>query len=82
MNKLAVTALAALLLSAPAARAADVQIGRLACDVAGGTGLIFGSSKDVSCRFYREGHTTERYNGEINKIGIDIGKIEISYISQ
>jgi len=81
MNKLAAITIAALVAAAPLPAAADdVQIGRLSCDVAAGVGLIFGSSKDVSCRFYRDGHPTERYNGEINKLGIDIGKTESTRI--
>jgi hypothetical protein len=53
--------------------AADVNIGALSCHVSGGVGFIFGSSKNLSCVFKRPNGDTERYHGEINKYGIDIG---------
>ena len=37
-----------------------------------GVGFIFGSSKDMSCRFEHPGGV-ERYSGTISKFGIDIG---------
>lgn len=80
MRILAAAALVALLATTPAAHAKDIQIGRLACNVASGFGLIFGSSKKVTCKFHREGKSTETYSGEINKIGIDIGKTESTHI--
>jgi len=56
------------------ARADDkVNIGALSCHVSGGVGFIFGSSKDISCIFKRPNGETERYHGEINKYGVDIG---------
>jgi hypothetical protein len=75
MNKfIAAAAIAALGLSAGAAQAASaVQVGVLTCDVAGGVGLIVGSSKEVSCDFTRKGHSTETYEGSIDKLGIDLG---------
>ena len=77
MNKLIATSLAALLLSATAASAeATIQVGRLSCDVEGGTGLIFTSTKELDCDFIREGHKTEHYSGTIKKFGIDIGFTE------
>lgn len=79
MKIFAVAALATLLATS-AAQADSVQIGRLACEVAEGAGLIFGSSKDVTCVFHREGKPVETYHGEINKIGIDIGKTEATHI--
>lgn len=79
MKLLAIAALAALL-AVPTAQAEGVQIGRLSCEVDGGIGLILGSSKDVSCAFYREGHSTETYSGEINKLGLDIGVTDSTHI--
>lgn len=70
----------ATILAMTGAHAASVQIGRLACDVEGGTGLIFGSSKAVVCDFHRADGITEFYSGEINKIGIDIGVTESTHI--
>lgn len=69
-------ALAAMLLATalPAQSAeASVQIGRLSCDVAGGTGLILGSQKSVACTFHRANGDTETYSGEMTRIGLDIG---------
>jgi hypothetical protein len=81
MKHFVAASLTALMATAPLpALAEDVQVGRLACEVAGGIGLIFGSSKDVTCRLHREGQATETYHGEINKLGIDIGKTESTHI--
>lgn len=76
MKKFALAALAAatMLAAVPAAQAdARVQVGRLACDVEGGFGLILGSSKDLTCKFTRKGKKTEVYEGRIDKLGIDLG---------
>ena len=59
--------------SAEHARAQSaIEVGMLSCTVAGGVGFIFGSSKDMSCRFEHPGGV-ERYSGTISKFGIDIG---------
>jgi Protein of unknown function (DUF992) len=76
---IAATALAAVLAApqfvAGPATAADggVNVGSLNCNVAGSVGFIFGSSKDIACVFTRPDGTAERYRGEINKYGVDIG---------
>jgi Protein of unknown function (DUF992) len=75
---LAATALAAVVIvpqfAAPEADAASgVNVGSLNCNVAGGVGFIFGSSKDISCVFTKPDGTAERYHGEIDKYGVDIG---------
>lgn len=49
------------------------NIGTLTCNVAGGVGFIFGSSKELSCLFTRTNGTAERYTGSIKKFGVDIG---------
>jgi hypothetical protein len=69
---LAATALAAVL-AVPAQAGSGVNVGSLNCNVAGGVGFIFGSSKDIACVFTRPDGTAERYRGEINKYGVDIG---------
>jgi hypothetical protein len=51
----------------------SVNIGALSCQVSGGIGFIFGSSKDLNCVFKHTDGSTERYHGEINKYGVDIG---------
>lgn len=84
MKSIAIGALAALALfsvSAPAgAKEANVQIGRLSCNVAAGVGMILGSQKKIGCTFHRANGDTESYSGEITKIGIDIGKTESTHI--
>ena len=75
MNKfVAAAAVAAMVLTAGAAHAdSKVQVGVLSCDVAPGVGYVFGSSKEVECKFTRKGHKTETYSGSIDKLGIDLG---------
>jgi hypothetical protein len=50
-----------------------VKIGVLNCVVSEGSGFIFGSSKDLDCTFEAAGGDTERYYGQINKFGVDVG---------
>jgi hypothetical protein len=50
-----------------------VQVGTLTCDVAGGIGMIIGSSKEVQCLFTPANGPREVYVGVINKFGLDIG---------
>ena len=59
--------------SAPAHAQGGVQVGTLTCNVAGGWGFVFGSSKAVRCTFARAGGQPEHYAGAINKFGVDIG---------
>jgi len=49
------------------------NVGTLTCNVAGGVGFVFGSSKDLSCLFTRTDGKAERYAGSISKFGVDIG---------
>lgn len=49
------------------------NVGTLTCNVAGGVGFVFGSSKDLSCLFTRTDGVAERYTGTIKKFGVDIG---------
>jgi hypothetical protein len=78
---LAATTLLAVAASTPANAQARVEVGVLRCTVAGGVGLIVGSSKTMNCVFRRRG-IDETYRGRITKIGIDIGitrRTEISW---
>ncbi|WP_165350108.1 MULTISPECIES: DUF992 domain-containing protein [unclassified Mesorhizobium] len=52
-----------------------VELGVLDCAIGGGTGFIFGSSKDLSCTFTPADTTfaPEAYFGAVNKYGLDIG---------
>ena len=50
-----------------------VNAGSLNCTVAGGLGFVFGSSKALDCIFYRPDGWAERYGGQVNKYGVDVG---------
>ena len=67
----AVTGLA--IASAADAAPAGIKVGTLTCNVAGGMGFVFGSSKDLSCTYQPTKAPVERYAGTISKWGVDIG---------
>ena len=48
-------------------------LGSLNCNVSGSVGLIFGSSKDLTCVFVTTTGQSETYTGSIKRFGIDIG---------
>jgi hypothetical protein len=77
MRKIAiiVSAVAAVgLLPAAAQARSGVKVGVLSCGIAGGVGLILGSSKQIDCVYQPTGGgRPEHYEGRINKLGIDIG---------
>jgi hypothetical protein len=84
-HRIAAAALAAILAALPvateqASAASGVNVGSLNCKVAGGTGFIFGSTKNLSCLFTRADGTGERYHGEIKKYGVDIGFTDGAYM--
>ena len=49
-----------------------VKIGTLSCHERGGWGLILGSTRAVRCTF-SNGERSERYEGSITKLGVDLG---------
>jgi hypothetical protein len=55
------------------AQAQGVKAGVLTCNVAGGFGFIFGSSKAVNCTFAPVSGAPQNYVGSIDKFGVDIG---------
>lgn len=59
--------------SPPAPNPAHVRVGTLRCDVAPGTGFIFGSTRDVNCVFTPAQGRAERYTGNIKRYGVDVG---------
>lgn len=77
MKHFAAAALLAGLLPALPAGAQDrgVELGLLDCMVDGGTGFIFGSTKDLKCTYKPASadFAPEAYFGVINKFGLDIG---------
>lgn len=66
----------------PAANAgATVTAGTLRCDVEGGVGFVFGSSRDLECSFVPAGSKTmEKYTGSIDNYGLDVGYTSHSVI--
>lgn len=52
---------------------AGVNVGSLTCNVAGGMGFVFGSSRDMTCTFAGNDGAGQRYKGTINRYGVDIG---------
>ncbi len=53
---------------------ADISVGTLRCDVEGGIGFVFGSSRDLTCSFVPAGSKKmEMYTGNIDTFGVDIG---------
>jgi len=72
------TAAAVMILGAGIAAHAEappngVNLGSLTCNVAGGAGFVFGSSKELNCILTKVNGTAERYTGTIKKYGVDIG---------
>ncbi len=66
--------LALMPLSVEATDAADVEIGHLRCDVAGGVSFIFGSTRDLECVYTPvNSDRVENYTGTIKTYGVDIG---------
>ena len=57
------------------------RLGTLSCEVAGGMGMIIGSSKAVTCNFKQRTGKIERYTGTIGKLGVDVGITGKSYLS-
>lgn len=79
---LTVAALGFLAQPEPAGAAAPVRVGLLTCQVDGGVGKIIASRRELSCIFERVGSgRIERYAGEINRIGLDIGSTSYSDIA-
>ena len=69
-----IAGLAAMPVADSQAGGAGIKVGTLVCDVAGGIGLILGSSKSTRCTYSRASDgRQEFYSGSINKFGLDIG---------
>ena len=63
----------ALAQTAPATSKSGVNVGSLQCNVSGGVGFVFGSSKELDCILARVDGPAEHYTGTINRYGVDIG---------
>lgn len=55
---------------------ARVRVGLLNCQVAPGVAYIIGSQRDVSCTFKSVSGRSERYTGQMTRVGLDIGFTE------
>jgi len=54
-----------------------IKAGILKCNVGGGWGFVFGSSKELKCVYSPGGSQGgERYTGKIQKFGVDLGYTE------
>jgi hypothetical protein len=62
-------------LGTPARAQGGVQVGTLTCNVAGGFGFIFGSSRAINCTFAPPGGPPQYYTGSIDRFGVDIGYV-------
>lgn len=80
LPRLAAAAIAAIVVTAATASAAHVQVGVLSCKVSGGAGFVFGSSKDLECKYEGINGAREAYHGSINKFGVDLGFTGSSYL--
>ena len=73
-------ALASLGMASGAEAQTRVEVGMLTCTAKGSTGFIIGSTRELRCRFNRQGRD-EYYRGSIDKIGLDIGSTKQASIS-
>lgn len=84
MRRTIVTLLGAAALStlsgASWAQSSGANVGTLSCNVSGGIGFVFGSSKDLDCIFTRTDGKAERYTGSVDKYGVDIGFTKEAHI--
>jgi len=70
---IAAAVLGAVLVMPADAQPRRVQVGKLACSISAGVGLVVGSQRNVSCNFQPDGGPPEAYTGTITKIGLDVG---------
>ncbi len=83
MKKILIMSAAAAALVAGTANAKSaerIELGVLDCTIEGGSGFIFGSSKDLTCTFDPAGdeRKKETYFGTIDKWGVDVGSTDQS----
>ena len=63
-----------------AAQDAGLKAGILKCNVGSGWGFVLGSTKDLKCIYSPASGEAERYSGEVQKFGVDIGYTESGVI--
>jgi hypothetical protein len=69
----AAAAITASLASPVKAQGARVQIGTLRCSLSSSIGLVVGSERNVSCIFGADNAPDEAYEGQLTKVGLDLG---------
>ena len=69
----AAAAVAGLAIASANAAPAGIKVGTLNCNVAGGMGFVFGSTKDLACTYEPTKARVEHYAGTVSKWGVDIG---------
>jgi hypothetical protein len=77
---LGVAAIAATAFVAGPQAATRVEVGVLTCTAASSTGFIVGSTRELRCRFNRQGKD-ELYTGTIQKFGLDLGTTQKAQIA-
>jgi hypothetical protein len=75
ISAFALAAAVSMAVCAPEAKAEDsVKVGVLNCTVDGGSSYVFGSTKKLRCVYSPSGvKRGDRYAGQINKFGVDLG---------
>jgi hypothetical protein len=63
----------ALAIGSGGARAQNVQVGTLDCNLSGSIGMIIASQKALACSFRNSRGNVELYDGLITRFGLDIG---------
>ena len=77
---LGAAAIAATAFIAASQAATRVEAGVLTCTAASSTGFIVGSTRELRCRFNRQGRD-EFYTGTIQKFGLDLGTTQKAQIA-
>jgi hypothetical protein len=54
-------------------KTSGVKTGVLTCNVEGGWGLVFGSTRDLKCTYADSNNKVDHYVGHIDKFGVDLG---------
>lgn len=76
-GRVAAVVAAATLASAFVAGSAKANIiGQLQCNIGPGAGQLITSKRPVSCTFQSQGLPVQFYNGELGKIGLDVGVLQ------
>jgi hypothetical protein len=71
---LIVSAACAVIAASPAAAQTQIAAGLLTCGVKGGVSFVLGSTRELRCVFrVNPNDEGERYEGQIQKYGLDIG---------